>query len=73
MFPSVGDKYFHVSKSKFYFGILNNTHQFYINHTGISVGDTVHLKKRMLSARKRSQLYRYIGKVVCANVTLKYR
>jgi len=44
-----------------------------LNHTGISVGNTVHLKYRILSVRKRSKLCRYIEKLVCANVTLKYR
>ena len=53
--------------------MLNNTHQFYINHTCLSVGNAVYLKYRILSLCKCSELCRYIGKVVCANVTLKYR
>ena len=44
-----------------------------LNHTGISVGNTVHLKYRILSVCKSSKLFRYIEKVVSADVTLKYR
>jgi hypothetical protein len=43
------------------------------NHTGISVGNTVHLKYRILTVCKSSKLCRYIEKVVSADVTLKYR
>ena len=34
-----------------------------LNHTGISVGNTVHLKYIILSVRKRNRLCRYIGSV----------
>lgn len=54
-----------------------------INHTGISVGNTVHLEYRILNVRKRSKLSRYNTKIyvscaqscnrlsgMCANVTI---
>ena len=49
------------SKPKFYFGMNNAYYKSY------------KYKCRIISVHKRSKLCKYIGKVVCANVTLKYR
>lgn len=48
-------------------------YMYIINHTGTSVQEILFTKYRIWSVHKRSKLGRYIGMVVCTNITLKYR